>query len=250
MFRNSKFTIKYLNDLIEIERKCNKWDWDHSEQSLANIYLKSINFSYTMSLSNTIFMDGLNFFNQVNYLYNRSSNYLKLIGFHNDFTFGITSKTYRIRELGVYELDDNEYYSSRNNKYLYYIKEININSTNQLSKILSTLVYICKILNRILIFPRFPCGKNKCTFVRMFNLEYFERMCGVNYRENSFLNSNNIPSYLVKRKKLIKEIEKEDDIRNLSKIENHLIIINEIYFTNLQYVNCFRDDDYWQKKCN
>lgn len=195
-------------------------------------------------------MDGFTFFNKINFLYNRSSNYLKLIGFHNDFTYGITSKTYRMKELGLYILDDNKYFSSQTNKYIYYDKELVTTNKNELSKLLSTLVYISKKLNRIFIFPRFVCGRNKCAFVRIYNLEYYEKTCGKYYRENSFLYSKIIPSYLLENAKKIEKIEKENDINSISNIESHLIIITEINYFNLQYCNCFRNDDYWQKKYN
>lgn len=193
-------------------------------------------------------MDGLNFFNQVNFLYNRSSNFLKLIGFHNDFTTGIISKTYRMKELGLYILDDNNYYSSKTNTYLYYSNEVMPKNTTELSTLLSSLVYISNILNRTFIFPRFICGKVKCTFVRIYNLEHFEKYCGTNYRENSFLFSSKIPSNLVNKSIKIDIIKSDSDINNLYNIKTSLMIIKNIDYSNKQHINCFISDDYWQKK--
>lgn len=231
--------------MIKIEKNCKSLNWGDLEQGLANRYMKSINYTHITSIRISIFMDGQHFFDRINYLYNKSSNYLNLIGFHNDYTFGIIAKTYRLKELGLYILDDNEYYSSKTNKYIYYSSELlSINNT----ELLSTLVYIGKKLNRIFIFPRFACGNNKCNFVRIYNLEYFEKMCGRDYRENSFLYSNQIPSNMLLKSKKIDKIEKESDLNDLNNIESQLLMVKNIKYLNVQYIHCFREDDYWQRK--
>lgn len=193
-------------------------------------------------------MDGYNFFNRISYLYNRSSNYLNLLAFHNDYTFGIISKTYRMKELGLYIIDKNNYYSSKSNKYLYFSEINNVNNISILKTILSTYVYLSKYLNRTLIFPRLPCNRNKvCTFVRLYNLEYFEKICNISYRENSFLFSKKIPSNMIKESITIKLVNINSNISFLSSFSSQLLIIKQIKNYNFDYLKCFRNDNWWQR---
>lgn len=184
LIRKSKKTLKYIKELIDIESNCKSYKWNNAEQGIANRYIKKISYLTIQKMKINIFMDGFNFFKYCSF--NIDSRLSQLIGFHNDFTIGIESKEYRLKELGFYKID-NEIKYIKKYRYLYYNGSTSLN-INETIRILSFLLYLSKCLNRTLILPQFDCKmKRKCSFVELFNIECFNR-CNYNYKENiSFL---------------------------------------------------------------
>lgn len=170
LLRRNKKSLKYISDLINIERNCKTFTWDYGEQGIANRYIKNNSYIKVQRMIIDKFMDGKNFFNYYSFhFYNKNTS---LLGFHNDFTIGITSKLYRLKELSLYNYDD-EIQEIMNYKYFYYNGSCSKNISITI-KLLTYLLLLCKKYNRTFILPQFECDKRrKCTFVELFNIECF-----------------------------------------------------------------------------
>lgn len=114
---------------------------------------------------------------------------------HNNYIVGIEKKIYREKEMLLYEYDYEEYYSSKENRYLKLKLNKNILSSidddEYLIKIGISLAIITK---RILILPKFNCSHCKsnkyylindfCSYIFLFNMRELDRYFKHKYREN------------------------------------------------------------------
>lgn len=240
LIKKSKLTIRYFKELIKIEQSCKSYKWQNGEQGIANRYLKSISYIKVQKMKIDIFMDGFNFFKLFSFsLENKLSS---LIGFHNDFTLGVDSKIFRLKELGLYKIDYNMQ-EIKSYQYLYYNGSTNV-IYNETINILSHLIYLCKVLNRTLILPKFDCKFNrKCTFVELFNLECFSK-CNIKYKENNIFNMifevfKNSYTYLTSYSSYYK------------KYKSNLLIIDKLSYQSFYKTNkCVIKDYFWQKSYN
>ena len=123
---------------------------------------------------------------------------------HNNWISTKAAKVYRFKEAGMWKYDGHKYYSSKNNKYLYFTRPIR--PTEEVSALI-TVMTLGKILNRIVILPKFhcygplfkACQKEEtecelCPFHVHFHVETFEKIFKKEYRESEFLRNSKVPS--------------------------------------------------------
>lgn len=122
---------------------------------------------------------------------------LKLIGFHNNCINGGIAKIYRLKELGLWKIDDNEYYSSKTRKYIRYRDAIIIEEIDKYESIIF-LLEMGKMLNRTVILPRYifheDYGYVYRSILYVYDLTRIDNELGnENYRESiSFFKIYNI----------------------------------------------------------
>ena len=117
---------------------------------------------------------------------------------HNNWIVGMAAKVYRAKELHHWMYDEDQYYTSTTRKYLTY------NNTQPHSVQLKTLkgaLTVAKILDRILILPKFNCLRNpklnqseECPLNSVANVEKFDK--AFSYREHSFLSHPLVPKLI------------------------------------------------------
>ena len=123
---------------------------------------------------------------------------------HNNWIFGKTAKIYRFKESRLWQYDGHQYYSNKNNKYLYFSRPI---KAGMEVAALITALTLGTILNRIVILPKFRCrGSNfevcktedkdceLCPFNVHFHVETFEKIFKDRYRESEFLKHSKVPN--------------------------------------------------------
>ena len=128
---------------------------------------------------------------------------------HNNHYYTKLGKIHRFKETGLWSLDTNQYYSNKSAKYILYQNPIDFGGRNNVTLLreraaLITALTIGRILNRIIIFPRFHChgcennackrAANHCAFNAHFNVQKFDEHFGGWYRENVFLNHSKVPN--------------------------------------------------------
>lgn len=224
MKRNKK-VIEFLSKTYSTIIK-QRLSFGYSIQATMNriIKSKSIIGLNVHGISDSIFVDGNTMLNRITYYDDiKQYNYL---GFHYDFIVGIKAKTFRIKELNLYDIDDNGYYSSSKNKYIMLETDIQEDYIYNLNHFLC----IANRTNRIAILPKI-INKNKNpkykSYVRLINIGILEKRFGKNYRVPSFLDNKNIPLYLKDNKKKISHSHITLDSL-LSKNEQ-LICINKFF---------------------
>lgn len=166
---------------------------------------------------------------------------------HNNFIKGIDSKIYREKEMLFYQVDENNYYTSKQQKYISSI--IYTKNISDIETILYILLKIANRTNRILILPSFPCNlhtniynnintNKKCNFIKYWYIEELNKYYPNKYREHSFPYNKLVNKKYVKGKILNLE---NDNINRiiyiLHRIDYNYIIINisSIYshYTNI-----------------
>lgn len=180
-------SIKLFERLLKILNIAQS-DFDFTEQGITNLVLSSNrmkNLKYGV-LDMNLFLNGFVYFY---YFKNFVDEECKLysIGFHNNCIYSAVGKIYRFRELGLWKLDDDEYYSSKSRKYIKYSSIIR--TTDRAIERMIYLMYLGKELNRTIIFPRFLNEEydeipRLVSFIYIWNIAYFEKTYGNNYREN------------------------------------------------------------------
>ena len=127
---------------------------------------------------------------------------------HNNYILSHSHKVYRFREQLLWSTDEGSYYSSINNKYLKYYNPVYIGERNTMlaeEKALKNAFFLARLLNRIVIFPKFYCylcaqevtNRNKetptCAANIHFNINKMDHYFKNRYRENSFLMHPKVP---------------------------------------------------------
>lgn len=117
----------------------------------------------------------------------------KTIMIHFNWMITLFEKEYRQREMLLYEYDEDEYYSSTENKYFEF--HYNINSFDLEKKITLFGLNIALLSGRKFIFPKYSCsyinrftnikGK-KCTFADMFKIGGLSKVKYL-FRENVYI---------------------------------------------------------------
>ena len=127
---------------------------------------------------------------------------------HNNWIFGKAAKIYRFKESRLWQYDGHQYYSNKNNKYLYFSRPV---KAGMEVAALMTALTVGTILNRIVILPKFRCRGSQfevckteekdcetCPFNVHFHVETFEKIFKDKYRESEFLKHSKVPN-LVKQ---------------------------------------------------
>ena len=124
---------------------------------------------------------------------------------HNNWIVSKAAKIYRFKEVGLWNYDFNGYYSNITQKYIAYEnpRDFGIKTIHHEKMALNTALTMGKILNRIVILPKFHCHTcknvackqkhNLCAFNAHFNVRVFDHYFKGLYRENNFLNHYKVP---------------------------------------------------------
>lgn len=249
MMRKNDKVIKFLETVYNT-MVSSDITWLNSIQGTMNRIIKSkiIKNLKIDTISDDIFMDGYYFFSRVTY--KEDIKELGCLGFHNDFTSGIIAKEFRLKELNLYYLDDEEYYSSTNNKYITFNFPLS-GSKDVIKNDLNKLLCIAKKISRIIILPMIECPhrlfnfmkdkrerKKYYSYVDIVNIEVLNNKFGKNYRESSFLNNNFIPESIKSTMLLIDRQISVDDL-----IKSNISILK---FTKDSLSNIYCKGDYIQ----
>ena len=123
-----------------------------------------------------------------------------LVTFHTKVLTFIANKRYLLKEMGLWQLDTENYYSSPHTKYITYYNPLNGDISLEQETFKCALILSYK-LNRTLILPKFHCnGKAKqtgCTLLRFQKLHDFDPKYGSLYREHAFLSHPKVPSSIL-----------------------------------------------------
>ncbi len=124
---------------------------------------------------------------------------------HNNYIGSLAAKVYRFKENLLWVDDTNEYYSSSKAKYLTYDNPHYFKDKTWEYEIdaLKSALRIAKILNRILILPRFHCcecekrrcesDRHRCSMLSLLNVKTFDQEFHGQYREHVFLQNPLVP---------------------------------------------------------
>jgi len=119
---------------------------------------------------------------------------------HNNWIVSKEAKIYRFREhlMWLYDGDD-QYYSSEARNYLTYTnptpRTSPRNATERELSALKTALVIGRLLNRVVILPRFHCGiaRRLCPLNSIIHIKTFDSIFSGRYRESSFLRHPKVP---------------------------------------------------------
>ena len=103
----------------------------------------------------------------------------------------------RFKEVGLWSYDEKRYFTNTSQKYLMY-DNLDPWRPGKERRALITALILGKILNRILILPKFSCFgcvdmhlstrvDNECAFNALFHVKSFDSYFTGKYREQSFL---------------------------------------------------------------
>ena len=127
---------------------------------------------------------------------------------HNNHYYTKLGKIHRFKETGLWTVDKNQYYSKKTGRYLIYHNPQDFGDSKRATLLkekaaLITALTIGKLLNRIVIFPKFHChgcdsnacrrATNHCSFNAHFNVQTFDEHFDGMYRENVFLKHPKVP---------------------------------------------------------
>jgi hypothetical protein len=128
---------------------------------------------------------------------------------HNNYIVSIEAKRYRFMEYGLWEVDEDGYYSNQDRRYIQFDNPVDFSkhSMNTRAMELKSLKFALTlgyILNRIVILPRFHCAGaagygglpgQLCHFGAFFCVRKFESVLPMlsTYRENVFLRHPLVP---------------------------------------------------------
>ena len=123
---------------------------------------------------------------------------MKCIVVQNNGLHSIPAKIYRLKENMMWTKDTEAYYSSHSRKYLLYGNPNvgGVNDTKRLEKLaLESALAIGKVLNRIVILPRFYCAytNTHCSLMSLYNVTVFDAAFRGMYREHVFLGNEKVP---------------------------------------------------------
>ena len=121
---------------------------------------------------------------------------------HNNWILGYEAKAYRFKEMHMWLVDTDEYYSSKTRKYLTFEtrKLAGVDITAE-GEALRNALAIGRVLNRTVILPFFQCSckqsycnREKCAFNLHYSIASFDKYFTGLYREHSFLSHELVPS--------------------------------------------------------
>ena len=208
---NSGFYFAFPTEQIKklfstvIERKdCWKYEEQHCLSITANeLKIKKVLLPYQL------FQSGLVFFNNGHRMFAFDNPCETCVLVHNNWIVSFSYKRYRFKELLMWHVDTDGYYSNNTAKYITYqnIKDFGaLKTQNMESNALINAFVIGFLLNRIVILPKFSCyGCNKkhcqmkkltisrCAAHVQYNIKKLDELFGRKYREHMFLNNTMVP---------------------------------------------------------
>ena len=119
----------------------------------------------------------------------------KSVIYHNNWSLGLKQKLNRAKELGIWLLDYNGYYSNKSAKYITYDNPDPAKIKQELN-VLTQAFKLAEKLNRTLILPLFTCPNNhklKCTFEQINEIKQQAMKHNGKFREHFFLRHPKVP---------------------------------------------------------
>ena len=126
---------------------------------------------------------------------------------HNNHILTVDGKVHRFKETGLWGVDNTRYYSNTSQRYIMYGNPTDFGYHESQWKERSSLItamILGKILNRIVILPKFHCygcdnkackrDTNECAFNAHFHVKSFNSQFANRYRENVFLKHPKVPN--------------------------------------------------------
>ncbi|KAK8799580.1 hypothetical protein WA158_006128 [Blastocystis sp. Blastoise] len=151
-----KAVPKSIQFLTKVIRTMNQ---NHVDDQLAiNLVLKtmmktSTNYKWE-ELDLWRYQDGRTFFYSNQYIFNVTQ-CKTCIMIHNNWIYGYEGKIYRMKELGIYTYNKQQYYNTNNQKYITFNLRLNDYDYHNQRDLLLLMSILSKQLNRILILPQF-----------------------------------------------------------------------------------------------
>ena len=200
--RNTSKSIRFYRELVS-KLHSNQGIWD---QPTFNKMLKPANVTYGLNyrlVNTSLLQHGATFF----YEHFLDANaFSTVIAYHNNYALNSVQKMYRAKELGLWMLYHNGYYSSKENKYVAIEFPEHYSRAQEMSALQNVLV-LTKYMGRVLILPKFKCppknafkcskkpkGECFCSIAEITNIEAFHRLHKGQYREHTFLHHPNVPN--------------------------------------------------------
>ena len=128
---------------------------------------------------------------------------------HNNFIASYSNKRYRFREHLLWAIDEDQYYSNPNGRYLMYENAFDFGAKYTLDmeeEALRTAFMLGNMFKRIVILPRFYCYEcpmdvckkkhhiPRCAAYVHYNMSTMDQVLGNKYRENMFIQNNLVPN--------------------------------------------------------
>lgn len=119
----------------------------------------------------------------------------EFIAIHFTYIFSLKAKIYKQKELLMYNIDENHYYSSTINKYITVSYNLNGTDIKYDRNILILLFSLAIKTNRIFILPKFNCKNSlsfkklvnrHCSFDDLFDISALDKYLLKHYRENVY----------------------------------------------------------------
>ena len=118
---------------------------------------------------------------------------------HNNWLMGKAAKIHRFKEHLLWFVDEDSYYSNQRARYLVYDNPLDVGASRTPSlevQAFKNALFLARILDRILILPKFHCGgcrryqvcqRKRCPLQTYVSIATLERYFLGAYREHSFL---------------------------------------------------------------
>ncbi len=208
--KTSKKTINIFEKLMTHLKHNPSAEDQRVLNGLVNGAKKNDNTFQCLYLNTKIYMNGLACFElpKIKYFADLVPACSTCIVCHNNWIVSKAAKIYRFKEMHMWVIDENGYYSSHTRKYMTYQNPLSrgIHFPEQ-QKALHNALAIAHILNRTLILPRFICSGQPCALNSHILIDKFDKQFAGRYRENTFLSHPKVPKEISQQKTHICQID-------------------------------------------
>ncbi len=200
----------HLNALIEYKKTGYLWN----DQQTLGILISGMRDRKTLAvkvLDIELFPNGEQYFWNGKRMFATDNPTNKPVLIHNNFLREFSNKRYRLKELLLWMVDDNHYYSNKDAKYITYENHLDLGYNKTLleeRRALVTAFMFAKLMNRTVILPEFHCygcvppacktkeqdPKFRCSAYVHFSMKVMDRFLNGFYREHMFLRHPLVPN--------------------------------------------------------
>lgn len=150
-------------------------------------------------LDTNIFLSGKKFFIQQEHHFFRHASILSNdVVAVNDDASSTTLRTYRLKESGLWNIDDDSYYTDPSRKFILYNNDIYFDEENTTlhseEQALHSALAMGQILGRTTILPEFHRYSVRCHLGCRYNIDHFHNTFNNAYREHTFLHHPMVPA--------------------------------------------------------
>ena len=193
------YMVKPTKGAMELQRRSIQESnvANKNDQNMMNMLIRRMNKMGTIKvvfLDNAKFLPGNVFFNPNDFMIDYDCSNCVMV--HNNWVIGLRTKIYRFKEMGMWVVDTDGYYSSTTNRYIMYHNPWWARFPQEKAAI-ELALNIAHALNRILILPQFNCPKRKskrCSIQRALGRQYLLSLDELTYRESVFLKHPKVPT--------------------------------------------------------